>query len=383
MATTSINKTVNKGKELSLQEQRKRQQMVKNIVAYIVLGFFAILFTIPLLYTIATSFKYKAHVFDAKFIPNPAIQPTFWNFFGKTTGKSYRNTQKLWVEISSDSPDAEALENLINERLLRTPEVKALVDELDTQLATANPDFTEAAVLGADVDILLKTIDYDGAWFAGSSGEGLPPFAMAYINSIFVSLAITLLQLLTCSLSAYAFSRLKWPGRDQIFLAYLGTMMVPGQVTMIPVFILFKQLGIIDTYLALILPAAFSAYGTFMLRQYFMSIPNALEEAAVIDGAKRIQILIQIIIPLAKTALSTLAIFVFLFAWNDFMWPLIVINTDSKKTLPIALQSFQTSYGAQYHLIMAASLIVLIPVITVFIVGQKYITRGIMMTGLK
>jgi multiple sugar transport system permease protein len=160
-------------------------------------------------------------------------------------------------------------------------------------------------------------------------------------------------------------------------------MMVPGQVTMIPVFILFKNLGIIDTYAALILPAAFSAYGTFMLRQYFLSIPAALEEAAVIDGATKLQILIQIIVPLSKTALSTLAIFAFIYAWNDFMWPLIVINSDQKKTLPIMLQSFQTSYGAQWHLIMAASMIVLIPVITIFIFGQKYITRGIMMTGIK
>lgn len=306
---------------LTLQEQKARKQMLSNIVSYIILGIVSIVFVLPLWYTIVTSFKYPGDVFDGKILaPNPAIKPLFYNFFGQQ--------RKLDKEIAKD-------------------------------------------------------FDYDGALYAGWDEKGVPPFVMAYFNSLMVGVLVVVLQLLTCSLAAYAFARLKWPGRDQVFLAYLGTMMVPGQVTMIPVYILFKNLGIVDTRLALILPAAFSAYGTFMLRQYFMSIPAALEEAAVIDGAKKIQILLQIIMPLAKTALSTLAIFVFLFSWNDFMWPLVVINSDAKKTLPIALQSFQTSYGAQWHLIMAASLIVLVPVVAIFIAGQKYITKGIMMSGIK
>lgn len=373
-------KAQEKNSGLTLQEQRRRQRMITNSISYVVLGIFAIVFVIPLLYTISTSFKEKTFVFDGKFIPNSqtAISPWYWNFFGNTKGDKYINTQSLYSAVITD--DSEEMTLLLEEgKFLNTPEVKAFVKELKS-----NPtDMTYAKELAYDVDIVVKTLDYDGAWFSGRTAGNMPPFAMAYINSVFVSFMITLLQLLTCSLAAYAFARLKWPGRDNVFLTYLGTMMVPGQVTMIPVFILFKTFGIIDTYIALILPAAFSAYGTFMLRQYFMSIPNALEEAAFIDGATRFQILFQIIIPLAKTALSTLAIFVFLYAWNDFMWPLIVINSDSKKTLPIALQGFQSTYGSQYHLIMAASLIVLIPVIVIFIVGQKYITRGIMMTGMK
>lgn len=225
-------------------------------------------------------------------------------------------------------------------------------------------------------------LDYDGAFFAGSHG-GMPLFAHAYINSIIVAVSVTLIQLITCSLAAYAFARLRWPGRDTVFLSYLGTMMVPGTVIMIPVFILFKSLHLIDTLWALIIFGSFSAYGTFMLRQFFLSIPAALEEAAVIDGATRLQILVTVIVPLSKTALSTLAIFTFLFQWNDFMWPLIAISKEQLKTLPIALQAFQSSYTAQWHLIMAASLIVLIPVVTIFILGQKYITKGIMMSGLK
>ena len=242
-----------------------------------------------------------------------------------------------------------------------------------------------------ELEMKVAGLNYDGAFFAGGSvnlfgfknGIKVPNFAAYYVNSIFVSIATTLFQLITCSLAAYAFARLRWPGRDKVFLTYLGTMMVPGQVTMIPIFILFKQLGFIDTYLALILPGAFSAYGTFMLRQYFLSIPRELEEAAFIDGANKLQILLSIIVPLSKTALSTLAIFVFLFVWNDFMWPMVVINSDALKTLPLGLMAFNSQYGGEYHLIMAGTLIVLIPVILVFIAGQKYITKGIMMTGLK
>jgi multiple sugar transport system permease protein len=327
MAATA-NKTDFHG--MDLLAQRRRSQFYRNIVSYFILTIVAIVFIMPLVYTVSTSLKYPA---DAKspsldivknFIPSTVIKPWWYNYFGKAEMK-------------------------------------------------------------------LPNLDYDGAFYAGGSvslfnikgGPKLPNFGAYYINSVIVSLSVMIIQMITCSLAAYAFARLRWPGRDTVFLGYLGTMMVPGQVTMIPVFILFKNLGLVDTYFALILPGAFSAYGTFMLRQYFMSIPAALEEAAVIDGANRMQILIQIIIPLSKTALATLAILSFLWTWNDFMWPMIVINTDALKTLPIGLQAFNSQYTADFHLIMAASLIVLVPVIVVFIFGQKYITKGIMMTGIK
>lgn len=384
---------------LSLLEQRRRAQILKNIVSYIILGLFSIIFVVPLLYTLATSFKYKGDVFDGRFIPKPAIEPLLWNYFGRNSNLQGRptpvteNAKMLINALQAETPNETYITNILaTKKLPDISLVKELKQELSVQFLK-NPverDFTRARSLAYNdptttnnISYILKSITYDGAWYAGWSGNGLPPFAQAYINSLFVSIVITLIQLVTCALAAYAFARLHWPGRDKVFIGYLGTMMVPGQVTMIPVFILFKNLGIIDTYAALILPASFSAYGTFMLRQYFLSIPAALEEAAVIDGATKMQILIQIIMPLSKTALSTLAIFTFIYAWNDFMWPLIVINSDSKKTLPIMLQSFQTSYGAQWHLIMAASMIVLIPVVIVFIFGQKYITRGIMMTGIK
>ena len=209
------------------------------------------------------------------------------------------------------------------------------------------------------------------------------PFARFFMNSIIVSVSITVGQVFTSSLAAYAFARMQFPGRDKLFLCYLATMMIPGQVTMIPVFILLKKLGWIDTYYALILPGIFTAYGTFMLRQFFLTIPKELEEAAIIDGLNRWQIYWRIIIPLSKPAIATLSTFVFLGAWNDFMWPLIVTNSLEMKTLPVGLASFQGLYTTDWTLLMAASIIVLAPVLIVYIFNQRFFIRGIVMSGLK
>jgi len=159
--------------------------------------------------------------------------------------------------------------------------------------------------------------------------------------------------------------------------------MIPGQVTMIPVFILIKKLGWIDTYQALILPEMYTAYGTFMLRQFFLTIPKDLEEAATIDGCGKFRIFFQIILPLSKPALATLATFIFLGAWNSFMWPLIVTNSMEMKTLPIGLASFQGLYSTDWTLLMAASMIVLAPVLLVYIFNQRFFVKGIVMSGMK
>jgi len=218
--------------------------------------------------------------------------------------------------------------------------------------------------------------NYSEAWNA-------VPFGRFFINSIIVAVCITFGQLFTASLAGYAFARLEFPGKDKLFLAYLATMMIPGQVTMIPIFIVLKTLGWIDTYKALILPGMFTAYGTFMLRQFFLTIPKDLEEAAIIDGCSRFTIYLKIILPLSKPALATLGTFVFLGSWNDFMWPLIVTNSMEMKTLPIGLASFQGLYTTDWTLLMAASVIVLAPVLIVYIFNQRFFTKGIVMTGLK
>ncbi len=379
MATAKITTAT---KTLTLQEQRKRDLRIKNTIAYIILSIFSVIFFLPFLYTVVTSFKIKQNVFDGKFLPNPVIKPLFWNYFGREI-LSEDNSNPIVLEISKDNPDSSVLKVLIKKPLPNIDSAKNLKAEIAKQVESTTPNWTKAKEINEVFRNDIKGIDYDGAMFAGSSPGSIPLFGQYYINSIFVGIMITFLQLLTCSLAAFAFARLRWPGRDTIFLSYLGTMMIPGVVMMIPVFILFKWLKITDTYAAIILPAAFSAYGTFMLRQYFMTIPAALEEAAVIDGATKLQILTTVILPLSKTALATLGIFVFLFAWNDFMWPLIVINRPERKTLPIGLQAFISDYGSQWHLLMSASIIVLLPLIIIYVFGQKFITKGIVMTGIK
>ena len=209
------------------------------------------------------------------------------------------------------------------------------------------------------------------------------PFGRFYINSIVVALAVTFGQLLTSSMAAYAFARLKFPGRDKIFFAYLATMMVPGMVTMIPVFVLLKELNWLDSYKALIMPAIFTAYGTFMLRQFFMTLPSELEDAAKIDGCSLWRIYWQIILPLSKPALATLGTFTFLGSWQNFIWPLIVTSSEEMKTLPIGLSYFQDMYSTNWTMLMAASVIVLLPALLVFIFNQRFITKGIAMSGLK
>ncbi len=208
------------------------------------------------------------------------------------------------------------------------------------------------------------------------------PFARFFLNSFIVAASVTVLQLVTSSLAAYAFARLRFPGRDALFLGYLGTLMIPGQVVIIPNFILLRYLGWINTYQGLILPAAFSAFGTFLLRQFFLTIPNELEDAAVVDGASRFQIYLRVILPLSGPALSALAIFTFLFQWNSFLFPLVVTNSVGMNTLTVGLRTLQGQYNTAWTLLMAGSVVALLPVLLVFMVAQRYFIRGITLTGL-
>lgn len=208
------------------------------------------------------------------------------------------------------------------------------------------------------------------------------PFGRFYLNSIFVAVAVTAGQVFTSSLAAYAFARLRFPGRDKLFFLYLATMMIPSSVTMIPVFILLKMIGWIDTYKALIIPAIFSAYGTFMLRQFFMSLPRDLEDAAKIDGCGFLGIYWRVVLPLSKPAMATLTTFTFMASWGNFMWPLIVINSMEKMPLPVGLASFQGLYTTDWPLLMAGSVMVMVPVILLFVFNQRFFTEGIKLSGI-
>ncbi len=209
------------------------------------------------------------------------------------------------------------------------------------------------------------------------------PLTTYFKNTAFVAVAVTMMQLLTSSFAAYAFAKLRFPGRDALFLCYIGTIAVPWQVYMLPQFIMMRGMGFYDTPWALIVLQSFSAFGVFLMRQFYLGIPNELNEAARIDGLSEYGIWARIILPLATPAIATLAIFTFVGTWNDFMGPLIYLATDANKTIQVGLRRFIQQYTSDYHLIMAASLCSLVPVAIVFLLLQRYFIEGISTTGLK
>ncbi len=208
-------------------------------------------------------------------------------------------------------------------------------------------------------------------------------FARYYANSIFVAAWVTFLTCLTSSMAAYAFARRIWPGRDLVFKLYLATLMIPGVVTMIPNFALMVKLGLLDSYAGLIIPASFSAFGTFLLRQFMLTIPMALDEAAMIDGATPWQIFWNVAMPAARGGLIALAVFTFMGNYGSFFWPLILIKSEGLRTLPIGLMYFDTMYGRATHLLMAASVMSIIPPALLFILLQKHLVRGIQLGAVK
>ena len=210
------------------------------------------------------------------------------------------------------------------------------------------------------------------------------PFGRFLLNSLFVAGAITCGQVISCVLAAYAFSRMSFPGRDILFFLYLSTIMLPIHVTLVPSFILIRRLGMVDTYQGLILPFLFGrAYGVFLLRQFFITIPMELEEAAKIDGLGSFGILLRIILPLAKPALATLTVFTFTYYYNDFLWPLVVISSRDKMPVTVGLALFQGIYITDWPLLMAGATIAIIPVLVIFLIFQRYYVEGIAFTGLK
>lgn len=208
-------------------------------------------------------------------------------------------------------------------------------------------------------------------------------FPKWYFNSVFIAAWVTVLQVLTSSMAAYAFARLQWPARDKVFILYLGTMMIPGVVTMLPNYQIMVGLNLVNTYQGLIIPAAFSAFGTFLLRQFMLGIPRSYDEAAEIDGANHLQTFLEVILPMARPGLIALSIFTFLGNFQSFFWPLVMVKDDTMRTIPIGLLSFQGQYGQQTELIMAATVMNVVPLIILFVVMQKQLISGIQLGGVK
>jgi multiple sugar transport system permease protein len=209
------------------------------------------------------------------------------------------------------------------------------------------------------------------------------PFGRFIVNGLAVAVSGTVIVLVASSMSAYAFARLRWRGRDTLFLTFLGTLMIPQEILVVPMFILMRWLGWVDSYQALIFPFAFSAFGTFLLRQFFLTIPQELEESARMDGAGPVRVFTQIMLPLVRPALAVLAVFTFINFWNSFLWPLIIINSvDQKATVPLGLQLFFGQQGTQWNLVMAAAVMSMAPTTALLIMLQKHLIRGIATSGL-
>ena len=306
--------------------------MPRKIIIYILLVVLAATMLFPLYWMMATSFKQKEDVFttEPKMLPGRALVD--------------RLTRDHEVQKWFFEPTAAHYPNLFAWR-------RAIIDDDENQPGK----------------------------FSLLNG-----FGRFVLNSSFYALSITIGQVVTSSLAAFAFARLKFPGRDKLFLAYLGTMMIPNTVTMIPSYILFRELHWVDTYQAVILPSIFTAYGTFMLRQFFKTIPQELEDAARIDGCNEWGLYWRIMLPLSTPALATLVIITFVGSWRSFMWPLIVCNSEDIFNLPLGLTMFQSLFGSpDWPLLMAGSMIMTVPMIIVFAFGQRYFVEGIRLGAVK
>jgi len=373
----------------------KRRHVLLTVIAYLALSAVGATMILPLAWMISTSLKAPAYAveFPPRWIPSEPVTTTIAGRecrVADLVGGTFLSRGPARVAILRYSPDGVHVRVLSPEARVARPPAATAVAPGD--LAAGE----ELTVPETDLTAIRRTKlhwdNYLDAWRAQGVrvrdaffglAHRVDGFLVFYLNSIIVTICITIGTVFTSSLAAFAFSRLRFPGRDSIFLGYLATLMVPAIVMMLPVYALLANLRMTNTYAALILPPMFSAYGTFLLRQFFMTIPQELEDAAVIDGASPFAVYRHIILPLSKPALATLTTFVFLHSWNDFLWPLMVVDRLALKTLPIGLAHFQDSYTTEYHLLMAASVIVMVPVLIVFIIGQRYFVRGIALSGTK
>ncbi len=209
------------------------------------------------------------------------------------------------------------------------------------------------------------------------------PMLSFMLNTLKIVFFVVLGQLFFSSLAAYSFARIRFTGRNILFFFYIGTLMIPGQVTMIPIYLMFANVGLTDTHYALILPALFSAFGVFLLRQFFMTLPKELEEAAEIDGCNPFTTYLRIMLPLVIPAMLTLGVFTLMNTWNDYLGPLIYLTTPEKFTMTLGISFFRGIYTTQWNLVMAGSVLSVIPILAAYLIAQKYFTQGIAFSGMK
>jgi len=212
---------------------------------------------------------------------------------------------------------------------------------------------------------------------------GATSFGRSIANSVGLAIAVTVLQVTTSSLAAYAFSRFDFPGKRAVFAVYLATMMIPMQVLLVPLFSQMKSLHLVDTYLGVILPTMASAFGVFLIRQAMGTVPRELDEAAMLDGAGHVRTFTRIVLPNVRPAIATFGIFAFMSSWNAFLWPLVMLRSNELKTLPLALASLQGQFTTQWDVMMAGSVVSIVPMLALYIFAQKYIIQGVAGSGIK
>ena len=237
----------------------------------------------------------------------------------------------------------------------------------------------EGAVLTAPPELIPRSPTYDNYRRMADA----VPLVRMFGNSVLATTLAVAGQVVTSALAAYAFARMRWRGRDALFMLYLATLMVPSQVTITPLFILMQKLGWVDTYQGLILPGVTSAFGTFLLRQAMLAVPREYEEAAFLDGGNHWTVFRQIVLPMVRPALATLAVFATMASWNNFLWPLFVTSDERLMTLPVGLALLHGRYTSDWGMVMAGSVISVVPIVLVYLAAQRAFVNGVLMSGLK
>lgn len=358
-------------RRLTWQDKKRRKELSRQIKLHLALVTGALIFSVPFYWLVTTSLKpdVRTNVFPPDLIP----------------------VQQSSVRINGEPRDIYLLKKGDKEmNVLKMAElegdqwrVAGVVQEPNGSFRNTNAQFTVAhADLKPDLHRVLLWKNYSDAlaFLPPEYKHGLKPLW----NTIYITILTILGTVLSSSLVAFSFARLRWPGRDVMFVVLLATMMIPAAVTMLPVFLIFRALGWIDTLRPLWFPALFgSAFNVFLLRQFFMTIPNELEDAAKIDGCSYFTIYWRIMLPLIKPALAAITIFAFMGSWNNFMGPLIYLSSPENMTLAYALQLFQGMHGGEPSMMMAASTLVMLPVLGVFFFTQRYMIQGVTLTGIK
>ena len=245
--------------------------------------------------------------------------------------------------------------------------------------------FMVATSLKAPADVFTvppTLVGKEVRWKNYAEAFTFTPFLRYLVNGMIVATAGTAITVAVASLSGYAFSRLRWRGRNLVFAGFLATLMIPQEVLVVPMYIMMQKLNWVNTFTALIVPWAFTAFGAFLLRQFFLTIPHELDDAARVDGAGPVRTFLSVMLPLARPSLAVLAVFTFISYWNSFIWPLVVINDVPKlATVPLGLQQFFSSKSSDWHLVMAASTVSMAPTVVVLILLQRHLVRGIVTSG--